>query len=313
MALPRDDEYALVYQGICAVAAHCDGALSDDGVGFNGQDTHFGRRIASVPFDQWTDDVKVEAARIALTYKVQIESYTGIQVGDLDVVREARELGTNHAARNDARTYEKRQQGLAYVTERKAVKLADGRLALSWNRKDPDCFGALLEAVKALPGRRWTGQVNEVDFTPEAVDFIEKFALSVDFDLDTAKVDAEAAVVAQAERYRVTLVPNKKNRVSIDAGGYEPNRVADARNLPGRVFKGATKTDEVDLHPAVLSFARKWDLKVDPAVVAALDFAQAQKLDNETKETMLLFASRQANPENLPPAFVALVQGARKR
>src|ERR1700676_42244 len=94
IALTTKQQYKAVYAGICAVARRCDGALTQDGVGFNGQDTHFGRRIASVPFYGWTPEVKVEAARISLTYKVQIETYTVVDVGVLDVVREASGLKT---------------------------------------------------------------------------------------------------------------------------------------------------------------------------------------------------------------------------
>src|SRR5215472_13118029 len=124
-ASTTEEQYELVYQGIVAVAARCDGAQTQDRVGFNGQDTHFGRRIASVPFDQWTEDVKAEAARIANTYQVQILSYTGIDVSDLQVVRDALGAGTNHIARDDARGYERRAKGADKVALRRIDAVGD--------------------------------------------------------------------------------------------------------------------------------------------------------------------------------------------
>lgn len=318
-----EEQYKLVYAGIISVAIRCDGAITEDGVGFNGIDTHFGRRIASVPFEEWTPEIKEEAARIVSTYRTQVETYIGINLNQLPVVREAngwdqvdfsgvekRGGQTNYAARDQARGIERRQAGSKLVSERKATKLEDGTLALTWNSKDPDCFGALLAGVKALPGRVWTGSRNVVDFTPEAVDFIEEFALAADFDLTVARADAAAAVQAEAERPKVTLYG--KDQVKIESDGYVEARVFDARKLPGRQYKGSG-IDICDLTPAVLTFAKKWGLVVDPAVEAKLNGLQAAKLDDQTKETMLLFVSRQADPSNLPPAFEALVQAGRVR
>src|SRR5258708_3450550 len=96
---PKTDEqeYQLVYDAIRAVAARCDGAMNEDFQGFNGIDTHYGRRVASVPFEAWTDDVKVESARIILTYKEQVGRYIpGLDVSQLEVVRAARGLKTLH-------------------------------------------------------------------------------------------------------------------------------------------------------------------------------------------------------------------------
>ena len=171
-ASTTEEQYELVYQGICAVAAHCDGAQTGDGVGFNGQDTHFGRRVAAVPFTEWTDDVKAEAARIALTYKVQIMTYTELDMGALDVVQDAQDAGTNHAARDDARGYERRAKGADQLAARKIDVVGD-KLGIFYAKKDPD-FAELLETCKALPGRGfdWDLKCNVVPVSDAIADFI---------------------------------------------------------------------------------------------------------------------------------------------
>ena len=95
-----EDQYRTVYAGIAAVAAKCDGAVDDDGVGFNGQDTKFGRRIAAIPFDQWTDEIKVEAARISARYRRQIEQSLGLDITtQVDVIRAALALNDMELAK----------------------------------------------------------------------------------------------------------------------------------------------------------------------------------------------------------------------
>jgi hypothetical protein len=320
--LTPDEQYQLVYNGITAVASRCDGAVTEDGVGFNGQDTHFGRRIASVPFSEWTPDVKIEAARIANRYQTQIEAYTGIAVTELPVVQAAKELKTLTSARNDARGYE----NVGKKAERKATRLNDGRLALRWNSKDPDCFGALLTAVKALPGRRWTGSENVVDFSAEALAFIEEFGLkAVNFDVAELAPDAQAASEeAQAAKDAFWAEQNRiaeekrsaNNRITLEGSrvrirfDYDPAKVAAVRDLPGRQYDGSSKSNTADLHPAVLTFAKDHGLAVDPAVVEALGNVEATVSAAQAEATLRKGVSNLANPAELPADFVQRVLDA---
>jgi hypothetical protein len=301
-----EEQYELVYQGICAVAAHCDGATTQDGVGFNGQDTHFGRRIASVPFDQWTDDVKAEAARIANTYQVQILTYTGIDVTALQVVQDAKDVGTNHLARDDARAYERRAKGADKLALRKIDAVGD-KLGIFYDRKDPD-FGALLDVCKALPGRTfdWDRKCNVVPVSPA----IEDFILEWDFPLtDAAKALLAAGPV---ETFALTLADNGQKLV-IDTP-YNPTLVERIRTLPGRSWDGARKVNTVDIHPDVLVMAVEYGLSVSPEARAALNrseetlaAAHADALVEEDRRTVMAHISRQKDPEALPEVFVDML------
>lgn len=309
-----EDQYEAVYAGIVAVATRCDGAQTKDGVGFNGQDTHFGRRIASVPFSSWTDDVKEEAARISLTYKIQIHTYTGIDVATLDVVREAADLSTNHNARQTARDYERRARSAAKADERK-VDFVNGILVFSWVKGDPD-FGALLEGVKALPGRRfnWNSKTNEVPVSQETIDFI----LAWDFPLSKAAQSAiETFKTVPAIPFGAPIHITLEGDKAIIQAPYDANRLTAVRALPGRFFNRARKVDEVSLDPALLVFAAKFNLNVHPAVVQAISApdglmasAKAAQGLAECRTALLRSVSRLSNPEDLPASFVALVQKA---
>lgn len=306
---PQDpqDEYRQVYEAICAIAAHCDGAKEKDTVGFNGQDTKFGRRIASVPFEDWTPAVKHEAARILLTYRKQAFTYTGIDAESLSVVQDA-QGDTNHVARNDARGYERQAEGASLKNDRKAVLNADGTLSLTWHKKDPDCFGVLLTEVRDLPGRRWTGSANVVDFTPEAVDFIERHCIDAPFDLEIAKAEAVAVEAAKPVVYNVRPAESDdKVKIYFD---YNPSAVAAVRDLPGRAYRDqgvGNKFNYADAHPAVLAFAAKFGFTVDPAVEANIKARAEAAGETQEVENVLLTVSRLADPAALPQGFLEQV------
>jgi hypothetical protein len=300
-----DQEFELVYQGICSVAARCDGAQTEDGVGFNGQDTHFGRRIALVPLSEWTIDVKVEAARIANRYQTQILTYTDIDVTTLEVVKAALGKTTNHQARDDARGYERKAKGAAKLAERK-IDVVDGDLGIFYAKKDPE-FDALLVACKALPGRsfNWDRKCNVVP----ASEAVEDFVLAWDFPLTDAAVALLQA--PRAEFFHVTLADNGQ-KVIIETP-YDAALVEAIKTLPGRAYKGGS-LNTADINLAVVKLVDRFGLKIHPDARAACEHAQealeaseAAALAAEDLKTVMAHVSRQKDPQALPPVFLDLL------
>lgn len=306
--MTTEEQYRQVYDGITAVASRCDGAVTKDNVGFNGQDTKFGRRVASVPFEEWTDDVKQEAARIALTYKAQIESYTGIDVATLDVVRQAQDWGTNYTGRQDARNYERRA-AKAGLVDKRLVDFRGGIFVFSWEKGDPD-FGPLLDGVKALPGRRfnWDRKVNEVPRSTALEDFIQTW----DFPLTEAARAALSQPFAAPEVFNISLNEDG-TRVIIDTP-YDPRIVEATRHLPGRRYIGGS-INHADIDPMIVSFAQQFGLKVHPDALAACTLAQDAKKEAQKaaaargeRGAVMSVVSRCGKPEELPEAFLDLLR-----
>jgi hypothetical protein len=299
------EQFELVYQGICAVAARCDGARSEDFVGFDGTDTHFGRRIASVPFSEWTPVVCVEAARIANKYQKQILSYTDIDVTTLQVVRDASTLKTIHEARDDARGYERKAKGADKLALRKIDVVGD-YLGIFYDKKDPD-FQDLLAACKALPGRSfdWDRKCNVVPVS----DAFEDFILTWDFPITEA---AQALLANGApEHFHVTLADNGQ-KVVLDTP-YDACLVDAIKSLPGRSYKGGS-LNTADVHTAVLTLADRFSLKVHPDAraacehaQAALESAEAAALAAEDVKVVMAHVSRQKDPAALPVVFVDML------
>ena len=317
-----EQEYRQVYAGICAVAAHCDGAATLDAVGFDGQDTHFGRRIAAVPFEAWTDDVKAEAARIARKYQRQIAEYTGVDVTTLGVVKAAT-AETNRAARDTARRYEREAKAQGLKAHRKA-QMVDGRIALSWHSKDPDCFNVLVPAVRSLPGRRYSSGVNYVDVSIEALDFIEAHGpFETTFDVDALRNDllakqapptpvvaSDPAIGAMSVEEWNAQVAASRNCVTLEGDrvrirfDYNAEMVAAVRALPGRQYDGASKSNTADVSADVVAFAERFGLPIDPAIVAKVEAEHGERAEALNEEAMFIAVSRMADPADLPAAFV---------
>jgi hypothetical protein len=298
--LTPDQEYALVYQGIVAVAAHCDGAQSLDYVGFDGQDTHFGRRIASVPFDTWTPAVREEAARIANKYQKQILTYTEVDVTTLQVVKDAKDIGTVRAARDDARTYERRARGASKVAARK-VDVEGGQLLIAWVKGDPD-FGPLLDAARALPGRRFNGN----GWTAPVSDEVRNLILVWDFPV-TAAAQAllDLPAVPQAAP-APNIVLEDASHVAITAG-YDEAMLQPIRALPGRRWDAARKVNLAQTHPAVIRLAERFNLTMSPEARKACETGaadrQAAGLAAGDAQAIVAHVSRAKDPTTLPEAF----------
>lgn len=305
------EQYRIVHSAVQAIAAHCDGAQERDGIGFDGSDTKYGRRIAGVAFEKLTQDDHEEEARIVVKYRKQALAWTGVEVTDLPVVIAAQDLGTNYASRENARRAEK----LAGAkTTRTATLTADGKVALAWSKKDPE-FGLLLPAVQALPGRSfdWDTKTNRVPATDALLAFLDEWDINV-ADEVIAAVKTEIAKPAPVV-VNVDLLNDKTIKIVAPFISYD--KVADAKALPGRWWNPTAKWDEVSLSVKVLEFAAKWGLNVSAeareacvAAAAQEEAEAARKAAQGDTKSLLTAASRAKDINDLPESFWALASAA---
>ena len=299
------EQYQLVHQGIQAVAARCDGARTQDGVGFNGQDTHYGRRIAATPFEALDANDHEEIARIALTYKVQIETYTGLDVATLPVVRAAAGLSTNHASRENARRYERRRENISD----RCVKAVDGRVHVSWAKKDPD-FNALRDGARALPNRTWTGSAWDCAVCPQLGDFLEEFSFDVPADV-AALLSAPAP--APAPERLVELIDGGRLKLT---SKYDASLVDGIKRLKGRKYVGGP-VNTCDATVANLRWLAENDFAGAADTLAYLEAEQgtveAAASAAQTRAQLLTTVSSLADPNSIPEAFLALFTKATAR
>jgi len=61
-----------LYRAVQVLAGSCDGAVSADGVGFSGPDARFGKQIATISPDTWSDDVQRTVWKMLAKYRDQL-------------------------------------------------------------------------------------------------------------------------------------------------------------------------------------------------------------------------------------------------
>lgn len=318
-ALDPIAQYQIVHEGIREVAARCNGAVTLDYKGFDGQDTHYGRRIAAVPFEKLTADDHQEIARLANKYREQILTYTGNNVADLPVVIEAKSFTTNHQSRQNARRFEKLA---AHLAARKVTLLANGKVGLAWSRKDPD-FKDMVAGAKALPGRRfnWDTETNEVDATQEMLTFANDHDMEVPAEVIAAvegqKVARQEAAAAEAARPQVGLTREGKIIVSREVTWDADVRSAIAA-LPGRRWNGTN--NEVDASPEAAALFARLGLVVSDNAKRALTQAGEEALiarqsegEKLSRAALMAQASRANSIDDLPADFIALINEAMGR
>lgn len=239
--LSTESQYRLVYDAICAIAAHCDGAISQDGVGFNGSDTKFGRRIALIDFEDWTDDIKVEAARIlGNTYRVQAQEWTGVDARELSVVREAAEVYTNHAARQQARDAERNRT----AQSQRFVKLFGNSLIYTYPYD-----AEIKDAFKDAGPFRWdagnkTWRIDVDKLNKNVVGLTIKYGFNL---TDEADAVLEAAAEVEAVTGTVELKGDYLLVTLIAKLGGE--KFSSYRNLDGYSWIGGSNQSTVDPTP----------------------------------------------------------------
>jgi hypothetical protein len=316
--MTTEQENEKVHEAIVAVAARCDGAITLDEKGFNGVDTHFGRRIAQIPYAEWSDAVKEEAAHIILKYREQVLAYTGIDVSELGVVKAAQDWGTNYAAREEAARHERQLKDEAKkaelrrvtMTQRRVDVTSDGtQLEIHFSKKDPD-FSELKRACQNLPKRRFDWDQRVLAWVTPVSEAVEDLILTWDLPLTP-----EAQALLQKPRdvhFDVTLDGDK---IRIERP-YNPAEVAAIQKLPGRAYVGGN-FNRVDPDPMVDVLATQFGWKVHPdaraacmAAKAALESHKADELTADGVRTVLARVSRLRRPEDLPEVFLGMLRDA---
>jgi len=72
----------ILAKAIQTLAGNCDGALKQDGVGFNGADSKFGSQLAQIPPEAWLPEVALEAYEMVEKYRWQL-SFAGLNYDEI--------------------------------------------------------------------------------------------------------------------------------------------------------------------------------------------------------------------------------------
>lgn len=199
----------LLVSAIQAIAARCDGAHDQDGRGFNGTDTVFGKSLAAIPAEAWSQENAREAWEILRKYRHQLE-LVGINYDDIPVPE-----GTG-------------SRGI------KVVDAEGGRYVIRFSY-DP----YLVSQVKMIVNSRWNSESKVWTASPRSKADVERFAAANDFSWTQAARDLTPSELPEAVS---TL-----GHITLDGDwlvirfAYDAAAVAAVKNILGRVWDGERK------------------------------------------------------------------------
>lgn len=256
-----------VEDAVRRIAARCDGAVTDDGVGFNGHDTHFGRRLAALPDDAWTAAMRYEAWKMLRTYKGQLAT-CGVDYDEIPAPDPV--IGDG---RNDARMVYRRHHPAEEVS--RTVRLRGDRYVFVLGR--PQAEG-LYEALRGIPGAKWvpagaptplshprSGSM-VVNRCAAAAELADKWLFEADDDATTLALLADIALGPEPDPINVTLAADGSHIVVTFP--YDAMVVATVRGVPGAKWNREQQHWTVPLSSVeqVLEAAEALHFSVDPAV-----------------------------------------------
>lgn len=233
-----------IHEAVRAIAARCDGAVDEDGVGFSGVHAKFGHMVASLPTSALDDDVVATCHDMLRTYRGQLADY-GIDYDALPTPEGGRVTRTS-----------------ASIVRAVVAGRHEARIVFGF---DPD----LNDEVRTLPGAHFdrTSKTWVAERSVELYQFAARWRFTIVEDLSPEPPKIESLPQAPGT---VRLV---NGRIVVQFTGYRPDLNAAIKAVPGRQWdRGSTSwlvpTTSIR---AVKRMADKFGLDVDPSIEQAVD------------------------------------------
>jgi hypothetical protein len=242
-----------LHGAIALLASMCDGAQEQDGMGFNSLDTKFGKRIAAIVPEHWTEEIAAEASRILPVYRKQLER-NGVAFDQLplikgvDVRTEARQQARYaEYSRNSA---ERKKRNAPYAV----VRDGEIRVFNSFDIKE-DLKGARAGYGFSGWDRAW-------------VTTLSKKAAQILIDLGVELRDGAEQILDAADAEEVPELPGtvmydrENNLIVITTKDRDVVPLDDMRALPGRNWDNVNNVNTCFPVPEVLDLALRYGLQV---------------------------------------------------
>ena len=155
-----------------------------NGVGFSAADGQFGHALVDLPAASWTREVTRDCWELLQRYWAQLEDL-GIAFDDLPVPDDySNKHVTVDSAMGPRRTTKGRAEVLGFARANRSGHIAMIRVEAGEAYVDSARNQKLIEAVKAIPGRRWLGNpplwvvpIRSVDVAEALIDLAERFEM----------------------------------------------------------------------------------------------------------------------------------------
>ena len=249
---------ASIHRACQLIAARCDGARSDDRVGFNAQHSAYGRLIASLPAEAMSDQDVVTVYEMLRTYRGQLADL-GVDYDALPVPEGA-------------------EAGPTSVKMVRAV-VWQGATAKGVFGYDPEISAELKRLCRTA---RWDRAARVWRVSAADADALARFAEQERF-----VVSGEPARDVRPETPGPIGVLRVRDAQTLEIAfdGFHPDAVAAVKKLPGRRWDSTARAWTVPAQSlkAARRLAERLGLEVDPAV-AELQTTAAARLSLEADQ-----------------------------
>jgi len=257
-----------VLTAIKTLSSVCDGAIEEDGIGFNKPDSFLNEYVyvSKLTYKQQKEFLQI------------LKKYEHTQLGKEVIIDDSE---------TDSNATEIQELELAKIVK-KSVKFKEDTVYIAFEYNS-----LLVNTVKQFPKRKfnWDTKVWEIKVIPEIRKFLD------DFNFKYSEEDFTNALKYEKIEYNVNLL--KSNIIQIHFN-YDPNLVSEVKKIEGRKFNPTTKNWEISIKNdntiSVIEFIKNHKFSISPNAKDFLNkkFKEAKNHEKQIKENSSL--SSQLHP-----------------
>lgn len=286
------ESISVINHAVQSLAGVCDGAITRDGIGFNGTDTKFGHRAANIPVNEWSTDMLITCAMVLRKYARQLSMY-GIEI--IPAIDSIMESAGEIDERNVSETGHKEAWQKEYDRKHAPyVEIRDGRIYVlnSYSIKDE-----LRRNGFSYANRAWYADLNSVSahtvlgipaivIPSDIHDYLMTFPVPTADDLATSeeitenftvKDDGSGMLVMRTDYGQVPLVV--------------------IRAIPGRKWDGLNRVNYVSALPGIIKLAEDYGLTISDEALALIETNRAAYEQEKINSAKMAEASRAVNTD----------------
>ena len=264
-----ESDYAKLGEAVRALALACDGAQSDDKVGFTRADSRLGTQVATIPDGYWSPSMAYSIWLMLAKYSKQLKKH-GILYDDIPAPKRA----VSDPA-DEVKTF-------IDARPRKAVSKINDKYVIR-SEYDEQITGE----IKQIPGIVWNVPAS-VWLAPESAKLeVAQLANKYGFDI-SQDIQSELPENTMIELEK-SITLNKRG-LAIIKFPYSEQAIADVKKIPNRIWDVKKKHWTAPLSFQVLEFADKFKLEI-------ADDIRQSILDLTKKSAELLVQSTSTDAE----------------
>ena len=187
------------------LAGVCDGAHSEDGMGFAKGDSYNGKFLASQKVEDWTLDETLLACHYATKYRGQLGNYEEIKDAIANLEWNANEYHSQYADKVSM----KRRKSYRKPAVLRHAEIRNGAISIF-----VDYNPSFVEASRKIPSRRWRAVDKSSTFAFKDVDAVLELCDQFEIEVKFTKQEIEALLAAYKDEPKVTQAVTQKESES---------------------------------------------------------------------------------------------------